>query len=327
MTAFGDLLLVTTAQGVADPHQPSPAAPVCFAALDKNSGRVYWTDGSPGDMILHGQWSSPAAGVLAGRPQAIFAGGDGWVYSFRADKGTSGRPRLLWKFDANPKDSKWILGARGTRNNILAAPVIHGGLVYVAVGQDPEQGEGPGAVHCIDPSGSGDVSSHLVVRGAAARPGARRLQAADPERGDRIVANPNSALVWTYRGRDRNGDGGIDFEETMHRAVGGPTIADRLLFIADYSGLLHCLDARTGEVQWTHDLLAAVWSTPLVADGALYVCDEDGDIAVFSVSRKKKLLAENHLGVAVYGAPAAVDETLYIAAKNRLLAIGVDAKK
>ena len=113
---------------------PSPDAP-SFLALNKHTGAILWTDKSPGENILHGQWSSPAAGVLGGVPQVIFGGGDGWVYSFRADEGQDGRPELLWKFDANPKESKWILGGAGTRSNIIATPVIYDGLVYVAVGR------------------------------------------------------------------------------------------------------------------------------------------------------------------------------------------------
>ena len=67
-------------------------------------GKVLWTDKSPGLNILHGQWSSPTYGVLGGVPQVIFAGGDGWVYSFAPEGDGKGNAKLLWKFDANPKD-------------------------------------------------------------------------------------------------------------------------------------------------------------------------------------------------------------------------------
>ncbi len=59
----------------------------------------------------------------------------------------------------------WILGGSGTRNNIIATPVIYDGLVYVAVGQDPEHGEGIGHLWCIDPTKRGDVSPTLAVQG------------------------------------------------------------------------------------------------------------------------------------------------------------------
>ena len=83
VTAVGALLLVNTSNGADHPHKrvPSPNAP-SFIALDKLSGKLIWADNSPGNNILDGQWSSPAAAVLGGVPQAIFPGGDGWVYSF-----------------------------------------------------------------------------------------------------------------------------------------------------------------------------------------------------------------------------------------------------
>ena len=114
VTSLGDMLFVNTSNGVdeSDSEVASPDAP-SFLALNKHTGAILWTDKSPGENILHGQWSSPAAGVLGGVPQVIFAGGDGWVYSFRADAGKDGKPELLWKFDTNPKESKWVVGGTG----------------------------------------------------------------------------------------------------------------------------------------------------------------------------------------------------------------------
>ena len=76
------------------------------------------------------------------------------------------------------------------------------------------------------------------------------------------------------------------------------TLADGLAFVSDTAGILHCLDARTGKTFWSHDLMAAAWSTPLIAGGRVYVADEDGDIAVFEVGKAKKLLAESMLDAA-----------------------------
>ena len=163
VTSYGDLLFVNTSNGLDESHLnlPAPDAP-SFICMNKNTGEVLWTDKSPGKNILHGQWSSPAVGVFEGVPQALFAGGDGILYSFRADAGKDGKPELLWKFDCNPKTSKWVLGGEGTRNNLIATPVAYDGLVYIAVGQDPEHGEGEGHLWCIDPNKRGDISPTLA---------------------------------------------------------------------------------------------------------------------------------------------------------------------
>lgn len=326
VTALGDILFVNTSNGLDESHinLPQPNAP-SFIAMDKTTGEVYWTDKSPGTNILHGQWSSPTVAHLGGVDQVIFGGGDGWVYSFKADKGKDGKPELLWKFDANPKTSKWILGGRGTRNNIIATPVVYDGLVYVAVGQDPEHGEGEGHVWCIDPTKRGDVSPQLAmkVEGDKRVPlEHRRLQAVIEEEGEVAVDNENSAVVWHYTNFDQNGDGEFDFEEEMHRSCGTVAIQDDLLYIADFSGLFHCLDAKTGKVHWTYDMLAAAWGSPLIVEGHVYIGDEDGDVCIFNLSAEAHdPIAEINMGNSVYSTPIVANDVLFIADKTHIFAI------
>ncbi len=142
--------------------------------------------------ILHGQWSSPTYAVLGGVPQVMFAGGDGYLYSFLGKVTPGGKAEMLWKFDANPKESKYILGGRGTRNEIIATPVVYDDKVYLAVGQDPEHGEGPGHLWCIDPTKRGDVSSELAfnVKDLSKPIPHKRLQAGRPDGGRSRPAEP-----------------------------------------------------------------------------------------------------------------------------------------
>jgi len=296
--------------------------------MDKRTGKVYWTDNSPGENILHGQWSSPAAGVLGGVPQVIFAGGDGWLYSFLADKGKDGKPALLWKFDCNPKESKWVVGGRGTRNNIIALPVIYDDLVYIVVGQDPESGEGQGHLWCIDPTKRGDTSPQRVVRkdDHTKIVPHRRVQAADPEKGDLVIDNPNSAVVWHYDTFDQNDDGRIEFEETMHRSLGSVAVRDGILVIADVTGLFHCINAKTGRPYWTFDMMAQVWGSPLIVDGHVYIGNEDGDLTVFKLAPDKhQPVAKIDVGGSVYGTPVVANGVLYIASQTHLFAIQTSA--
>ena len=338
VTSAGDLLFVNTSNGVDESHilLPSPDAP-SFLAMDKNSGEVLWTDNSPGINILHGQWSSPAYAVLGGVAQVIFAGGDGWVYSFDPQGDGNGNSKLLWKFDANPKESKWELGGRGTRNNVIATPVIYDDLVYVAVGQDPEHAEGNGHLWCIDPTKRGDVSPTLAyhVDNPNDTIPHRRLQAVDPKKGEVARDNPNSAVVWHYDKQDQNQDGEIDWEEEMHRSCGTVAIKDGLLYISDFSGLFHCLDAKTGKVHWTHDMLAAAWGSPLIVDGKVYIGDEDGDVTIFKLSPEKEILSVDeygdsgpiNMGNSVYSTPIVADNVLYISNKTHLFAIAEQSEE
>ncbi len=326
VTALGDILFVNTSNGVDESHIniPAPAAP-SFVAMDKNSGKVLWTDKSPGLNILHGQWSSPSVGTFAGVPQVLFAAGDGWVYSFRADAGRDGKPELLWKFDANPKESKYIVSGLSTRNHIIGTPVIYDDLIYVGVGEDPEHGEGVGHLWCIDPTKRGDVSPQLAMKidgGKRVPMPHRRLQAVIPEEGEVAVDNPNSAVVWHYSQFDQNGDGQFDFNEVMHRTLSTVAIKNGLLYVADFSGLVHCLDAKTGKVHWTYDMLAAIWGSALIADGKVYVGDEDGDLCVFRLSSQAhEPVAEINMDNSVYSTPVVAKNVLYISNKTHLFAI------
>ena len=272
----GDLLFVETSNGVDEGHVhiPSPFAP-SFIALNKNTGELVWEDASPAENILHGQWSNPAYGVIHGRPQVIFPGGDGWVYSLEPETG-----KLIWKFDCNPKDSVWELGGRGTRNNIISTPVIWEDKVYISVGQDPEHGEGVGHLWVIDATGEGDITE--------------------------------TGAVW-HRG-----------DEDFHRTMSTVAIEDDLLYIADLSGFVYCLDANTGEHHWTYDTFAAIWGSTFVADGKVYIGDEDGDLAILKASKEKELIFETNMGSAVYTTPVAKDGVLYIASRNTLFAIAME---
>jgi hypothetical protein len=332
VTSLGDCLFVTTGNGVDESLEeiPRPEAP-SFLCLDKRTGKVNWTDNSPGLNILHGQWSSPATGVLGSVPQVIFAGGDGWVYSFRADGGKEGKPELLWKFDANPKQTAYQPGGAGDRNEIVGNPAIYKGRVYIGVGQNPEHGEGEGHLWCIDPTKRGDVSPELAMKvenGKQVPLPHRRKQAVDVSQGEVAVPNPNSAVVWHYPGFDKNGNGKLEFEEQMHRTIGTPAIRDDRLYIADFSGLFHCVDAvgdgKGGtKVHWTYDMLAQSWGSPLIVEDKVYIIDEDGDVAIFSHQEdSNEPLAEPNMGTTVYSTPVVADNTIFITTRDRLFAIG-----
>ena len=142
----GDLVYVVTGNGVDESHIviPAPDAP-SFIAVNKMTGEVVWDKVGPGDKILHGQWSSPAIGVIGGVKQVVFPGGDGRLYAYEPETG-----KELWNFQCNPEGTVWKLGGRGTRNKLIATPVIYNDRVYIAMGQDPEHGEGPGHMYAVD---------------------------------------------------------------------------------------------------------------------------------------------------------------------------------
>jgi len=88
-----------------------------------------------------------------------------------------------------------------------------------------------------------------------------------------------------------------------------------LVFISDFSGFVHCLDAKTGQVYWNYDMESAVWGSTLYVDGKIYVTDEDGEIRIFPAKKeapKKEKIIEHNLGSASYCSPIFVNNILYM---------------
>ncbi len=326
VTGVGPWIFAATSNGtdgqgrVAHPDAPS------LIALDKATGELRWADASPGANILEGQWSSPAYGAIAGVHQLIFGGGDGWGYGFQVDPAGDSLPKLLWRFDANPKTARFREAGLGDRDYLVAPPVIDGNRVYLTTGCDPQWGEGAGRLWCIDATRRGDLSAELALDAMHRLLPARRELAVDTTAGEQAAPNPNSGVIWLYTGGDWNGDGKRDVEETYHRALAAPVVTTDFVIAADATGIVHCIDNRSGKLLWSHDMLAAVWGTPLVADGKVYASDEDGDTVVFALSREKQILAENTVEEPIYTTPAAVDGTLYIAAQKHLFAVGARSR-
>jgi len=264
---YENLLYVSTSNGQDESHVhiPSPRAP-SIIALDRTTGKLVWEDGSPGDKILHGQWSTPTVGTIGGVVQVVHGQGDGWVRGYEAKTG-----KKLWEFDTNPKDSVWPK----TRNELIATPVIFDNVVYIANGQDPEHGEGVGHFYAIDATKRGDITE--------------------------------SGRLWHY--------------DKIRRSISTASIKDGIIYIPDFSGFLHCLDAKTGQVYWTHDMFAAMWSSALAADGKVFLGDEDGDVVVMQQGKEKKLLATNEMGSSVYSTVVTAKGVMYIMTRNNLYAI------
>jgi outer membrane protein assembly factor BamB len=117
--------------------------------------------------------------------------------------------------------------------------------------------------------------------------------------------------------------------EDFNRTISSAAIKDDVVYISDLSGFLYALNAQTGEHYWTYDAFAAIWGSPFVADGKVYLGDEDGDVAVLKEGKGKdgepELLGEINMGAAVYTTPHAHDGTLFVLSRNKLWALASGA--
>jgi outer membrane protein assembly factor BamB len=275
----GDLVFVITANGVDENHIniPAPEAP-SFICLSKQSGRLIWKSNLPGRNIMHGQWSNPTYGEIGGKPQVIFPGGDGWLYGLEPETG-----KVIWKFDANPKDATYELGGKGTKSDFIGSAVVHKGKVYIGTGQDPEHLEGVGHFWCIDPAGKeGDISPTLVADAAKSPPTTK--------------PNPNSGMVWTYGGNETRPFAKRDY--VFSRTMSTPCIIDDVVYMGELAGYVQALDANTGKKFWQWDTKSNVWGSCYYVDGKVLVANEDGDLYIFKHEKAPQVLDEVAVGSA-----------------------------
>lgn len=305
---IGDILYVCTSNGQDWTHKniPSPSSP-SFIALNKKTGQLVGEDDANiGPHIFHGQWSSPSTGVVNGKQEVFFGGGNGFCYAFDTTpvkEGDRDYLKTIWKYDCNPPE-RWgtdvahLYPGPDGPSEVNATPVFYKNRVYVAVGQDPEHGEGVGNLSCIDATKMGDVTK--------------------------------TAKIWSY--------------DKIHRSLSTVSIDPDtgLLYVGDFSGFVHCFDAETGKLYWTYDMKAHMWGSTLVADGKVYCGDEDGDLVVFKADKgtpkpadKRKpgepeneptVISKTNLGAAIYSTPIVANGNIFVGSQTHLYCLDDESK-
>ena len=312
----GDLLYISTCNGIerwphwhGNPTKPPNPAAANLIALDKRTGRLVATDAETiGERMLHGQWSPPSLGEVDGKTLVFYGGGDGVCYAFEALTEVPEKPiklKKVWSYDCNPPEYKGIgvenycLGdidvtrdAPGdleavarerakyfdregrllSMSEIVGSPVFHENRVYVAIGRDPRHGAGRGALHCIDASGTGDITE--------------------------------TGRVWCY--------------QEIDRTLSTVSVADGLVYAADLTGRLHCLNAHTGDCCWTHSTDQETWGSTLVADGKVYLVTRKS-FHVLAAGKEKEVLSSIRVGAEC--SPIAADGVLYVVLRGNLYAL------
>ncbi len=300
-----DLVFVVTANGAEGKGKvPAPDAP-SFLALDKNTGKVVWQDNSPGKNIMDGQWANPAAAQVRGQWHVYFPGGDGWLYAFEAKTG-----KLVWKFDCNPKKADFRPGGRGTRNYFVNTPVVWENKLYIATGRQPDDGNGEGHLWCID------ITKEPKNKD-------KDLSPINDNFDPKAEVNKDSGLVWHFGGSVVPKPEGAGREYVFGRSVSTVAIHDGLLYAAELAGYLNCLDARSGKKHWEYDLKANTWSSPLCADGKVYMGTDDGNMFVFAQGKELKKPAKIDMSDALLSPPTAVNGVLYVSNGSNLYAIAI----
>ncbi len=299
-----EYVFASTSNGVDWSHinVPAPYSP-CVVALDKETGELIAEEASGiGENVMHCNWSSPAYGSdLNGSPTVVFGAGDGVTYGFHAEKfdeeqdgdETFNLFQELWKVDCCPKEYRVDEAGEPIKyatypgpSEIISSPVIANGKVYAAIGQDPEHGEGVGAVTCIDPSkGNGEDAIVWQFKEIG-----------------RTISTPSVAdgfvYIADYSGRlfCLDAETGEKYWEhdTLSHIWGSTLVVDGKVLLGNEDGELVILKAGKEYEELTIvGYPAPIYATPIVANNTLYVMTQthlyaynmDGD-AVAAVAAK-----------------------------------------
>jgi outer membrane protein assembly factor BamB len=106
--------------------------------------------------------------------------------------------------------------------------------------------------------------------------------------------------------------------------VPSPVSDGKYLYIVDDKGIMWCLDAKTGEVIWGQQRVkpGTYSASPVLADGKIYVTNEDGLTTVVKAGAKFEVLAENNLDDYCLSSPAISDGQIFIRTTRHLYCIG-----
>lgn len=99
---------------------------------------------------------------------------------------------------------------------------------------------------------------------------------------------------------------------------------DRLYFIRSNSGAISCLDAKTGEVQYARQRLdgfRGVYSSPVGANGCIYLVGRNGVMQVIKAGPKYELLAANQLEDDFSASPVIKGKELFLRGHKYLYCI------
>ncbi len=286
---IGERLWVTTSNGVDYGHveTPAPFAP-CLILVDKNTGELLGEEASGlSQRILHSNWTSPAYLKQGDLELCVFGGPDGWCYAFEStpvrDQDGLMVLKERWRCDCNPPEYR-LKDGKPIKYATRNGPSEVLGTVVVYDGKVY-------AAIGQDPEHGEGIGCMVCI---------------DPSGKGDVTATHKK---WEYK--------------KINRAISTPSIHDGMVLTGDFSGFLYCLDAATGKELWIHDTKGHIWGSPLVADGRMYIGNEDGYLTILPARReyKKEDVVEVDMTSPIYSSPIAANGVLYIATHTHLFAI------
>ena len=354
---WNELIFLNTAEG--DELQ--------FWVVDRNKGTVLWKkklgngnvrmrkqNMSSPSPVTDGQtvWVMTGTGVLKAFD---FKGTELWGRDIQKDYGAFG---LNWGYAASPllhEDSLYVPVLHGMKTDepsyVLRIDKKTGKTLWRverptnAIAESPDAYTTPallryGRTTEIVITGGDCVTGHDPATGKELW----RVNGLNPENAPfyRIVASPvvfgdtiySPSRVKPMVAIKSGGRGDITASHKLWSFDRGPDVPTpvtdgKYLYSFDDRGVVWCLDAKTGQVVWGPQRIkpATYSASPVLADGKLYITNEDGLTTVLKAGDKFEVVAENDLKDYCLSSPAISDGQIFIRTTGHLYCIGKRVKK
>lgn len=278
------------------------------AAFDLRNGEQSWKAARKEALsghstpVVHGNW--------------VLAPGSMRMEAYEIDTG-----RVAWGVDGLPAEMKSV-------------PVVSGDLVFVHGFNTPENDAGKlltiptfaEALKSSDKNGDGrlerteaplpHVAQNFVFLDSD---GDGKLDAAEWEQYMRTMRAENALLAYRI-------GGGLAWKFLRSiPQLPSPLVYRGVLYMINEGGVLTTLEAATGKV-WKQARLRGqadrYYSSPVAADGKIYIVSHTGTVAVLKAGGEQELLATNTVEEEVLATPALVDGRVLIRTKGAVYCYG-----
>lgn len=331
-------------------------------SVDKNKGTVLWKQPlGGGNVKMRKQNMSSPSPVTDGRAVYVmtgtgiikafdFAGKELWSRDIQKDYGAFG---LNWGYASSPllfEDSLFVQVLHGMRTDdasyVMRIDKKNGKTLWKverptsAIRESPDSYTTPallryGKTTEIVITGGDCVTGHDPANGKELW----RANGLNPDNNPsyRIVASPivfNEIIYAPTRVKPllalrAGGRGDVTTSHLLWSFGFGPDVPTpvtdgKYFYVVNDRGIMWCLDAKTGaEVYGQQRIKPGTYSgSPVLADGKIYITNEDGLTTVVAAGPKFEVLAENPLNDYCLSSPAISDGKIFIRTGQYLYCIG-----
>jgi outer membrane protein assembly factor BamB len=330
--------------------------------VDRTNGRPLWKrpiDGGNRQIRKHNMsspspvtdgahvWVMAGTGVLKAFD---FDGNERWTRDIQRDYGIFGQ---LYGYGSSPllfEDSLYVQVLHGSHtvepSYLLRINKTDGKTIWRAERPTTARQESPDAYTTPTILRRGArteivVSGADIVTGHDAGSGAERwrTEGLNPTKDGiyRIIASPvvyDGIIYAPSRERpmlalDATGRGDVAPSPVIWQFMNGPDVPTpvsdgKYLYVVNDRGIMWCLDAKSGAPLYERQRLrpSTYSGSPVLADGRIYVTNEDGLTSVVRAGPAFAVLAENDLGEYTLSSPAVSEGQIFIRTDKSLYAIG-----